>query len=109
MPRRDLKLVDLTSEGLHRLKVPKEELIASPARDYPFTARWAEALHRQCPDADGLLWMSRQRDRDQALLLFGDRLAGVLNGTRMGSSLQLNQTLRDAVLAVALRAGIDAA
>lgn len=108
VPNRDLKLVDLTSEGLHRLKVPKEELIASTARDYPLTARWAEALHRQCKDADGLLWMSRQRDRDQALALFGDRLAGMLGGTRVGGPLERNPTLRDAVVRAALRAGIDA-
>lgn len=108
VPGRDLKLVDLTSEGLHRLKVPKEELIASPARCYPLTARWAEALHRQCADADGLLWMSRQRDRDHALVLFGDRLDGVLSGSRIGGPLARNSTLRDAVLAVGLRAGIDA-
>lgn len=107
VPSRDLKLVDLTSEGLHRLKVPKDELITSPARDYLLTARWAEALHRQCADADGLLWMSRQRDRDQALLLFGDRLTGVLSGARTGGPLVRNSTLRNAVLAVALRAGID--
>lgn len=107
-PNRELKLVDLTSEGLHRLKVPKEELITSPPRDYPLTARWAEALHRQCADADGLLWMSRQRDRDHALLLFGDRLAGVLSGTRIGGPLAKNPTLRDAVLQAALRAGIEA-
>ncbi len=105
---RDLKLVDLTSEGLHRLKVPKEELIASPARDHPLTARWAEALHRQFADVDGLLWMSRQRDRDHAVLLFGDRVLGVLSGTRIGGPLARNSLLRDAVLAAALRAGIDA-
>ncbi|WP_245801372.1 hypothetical protein [Pollutimonas bauzanensis] len=52
--------------------------------------------------------MSRQRDRDQALLLFGDRLAGVLSGTRMGGPLERNPTLRDAVVRAALRAGIDA-
>lgn len=108
VPSRDLKLVDLTSEGLHRLRVPKEELITSPARDYPLTARWAEALHHQCADADGLLWMSRQRDRDHALLLFGDRLAGVLSGSRIGAPLARNTTLRDAMVAAALRAGIDA-
>lgn len=108
VPNRDLKLVDLTSEGLHRLKVPKHELITSPSRYYPLTARWAEALHRQCADADGLLWMSRQRDRDHALLLFGDRLAGALSGVRMGGPLARNPTLRDAVIAAALRAGIDA-
>lgn len=108
VPGRDLKLVDLTSEGLHRLKVPKEELITSPARDYPLTARWAEVLHRQCADADGLLWMSRQRDRDHALLLFGDRLDGVLSGVRVGGPLARNPMLREAVVAAALRADIDA-
>lgn len=107
VPERALKLVDLTSEGLHRLKVLKDELIASPARDYPLTARWAAALHRQCPDADGLLWMSRQRDRDHALVLFGDRVGGALSGTRIGGPLERNPTLRESVIQAALRAGID--
>lgn len=108
VPARDLKLVDLTSEGLHRLKVPKQELIASPSRDYRDTALWAQALHRQFGDIDGLLWMSRQRDRDPALVLFGDRLAGVLGGRRIGGPLARNSSLRDVVLAAALRAGIEA-
>ncbi|WP_454709183.1 RES family NAD+ phosphorylase [Delftia acidovorans] len=108
VPSRDLKLVDLTSEGLHRLKVPKEELIASPSRDYPATAAWAQALHQQFSDVDGLLWMSRQRDRDHALVLFGDRLTGALSGRRVGGPLARNTALRDAVLAAALRAGIEA-
>jgi len=108
VPGRDLRLVDLTSEGLHRLKVPKDELIASPSRDYADTALWAQALHRQFSDIDGLLWMSRQRDRDHALVLFGDRLDGVLSGRRIGGPLARNSTLRDAVLAAALRAGIEA-
>lgn len=108
VPRRELLLVDLTSEGLHRLKIPKEELIASPARDYVATARWAEALHRECKDADGLVWMSRQRDRDKAVLLFGDRMKGALAGTRIGGPLARNDALRQAILAAALRAGIEA-
>ena len=108
LPRRDLRLVDLTSEGLHRLKVPKQELIASPSRDYPATARWAQALYQQFADVDGLLWMSRQRDRDHALILFGDRLKGVLAGRRLGGPLSRNAALREAVLAAALRAGIEA-
>lgn len=51
--------------------------------------------------------MSRRRDRDHALLLFGDRLANVLNGMRVGGALVRNPTLRDAVLTAALRVGID--
>jgi hypothetical protein len=109
MPGRDLRLVDLTSEGLHRLKVPKEELITSPARDYLATAKWAEALHHQFQDADGLVWMSRQRDRDRSLVLFGDRVEGALSGVRIGGPLARNDPLRQTILAAALRADIDVA
>ena len=107
-PQRDLKLVNLTTDGLHRLKVPKAELITSAAIDYLDTARWAAAIHRQCPEVDGLMWMSRQRDRDQALVLFGDRVGAALAGTRMGTALRGNDVLRQAILALALRVGIDA-
>ncbi len=108
-PTRDLKLVDLTSEGLHRLRVPKEELINSPSRCYLATALWAQALHQQFGDVDGLVWMSRQHDRDLAFLLFGDRAGGALLGQRQGGPLARNTALRQAVLAAALRADIDAA
>lgn len=106
-PQRDLKLVNLTTDGLHRLKLPKAELITSAALDYPQTSRWAEAIHHQCPDVDGLMWMSRQRDRDLAFMLFGDRAGAALTGTRMGTALRGNDLLRQAILALALRVGID--
>ena len=106
--RRDLQLVNLTTDGLHRLKVPKAELITSAPIDYVDTARWAEAIHRQFPEVDGLLWMSRQRDRDEAVRLFGDRVGKALTGTRMGTALRGNDVLRQAILALALRVGIDA-
>lgn len=108
VPNRTLRLVNLTTDGLHRLKVPKAELIASAPFDYLDTARWAQAFHHQCPDVDGLLWMSRQRDRDQALVLFGDRAGSALTGTRMGTALRGNDVLRQAILALALRVGIEA-
>lgn len=108
VPRRDLRLVNLTTDGLHRPKVPKVELITSAPIDYLDTARWAEAIHHQFPDVDGLFWMSRQRDRDQALMLFGDRAGAALIGTRMGTALRGNDVLRQAILALALRVGIDA-
>lgn len=108
VPQRDLRLVDLTTDGLHRLKISKAELIASAPIDYPDTARWAEALHQQFSDVDGLVWMSRQRDRDRALVLFGDRAGKALAGTRMGPALRSNDPLRQAIVALALRVGIDA-
>ena len=64
--------------------------------------------HRQHPEVDGLFWMSRQRDRDQALVLFGDRIGPALAGTRMGAPLRANDVLRQPILALVLRVGIDA-
>lgn len=86
----------------------KAELIASAPIDYLDAARWAEAIHRQQSDVDGLVRMSRQRDPDQALMLFGDRVGKALDGTRMGPALRSNEPLRQAILSLALRAGIDA-
>ena len=104
----NLRLANLTTDGLHWLKVSKAELMVSAAIDYLATARWAEAIHHQHPDVDGLVWMSRQRDRDHALMLFGDRAGKALAGTRMGPALRSNDVLRQSVLALALRVGIDA-
>lgn len=106
IPQRDLKLVDLTSKGLRRLNVPKEELITSPSADYEDTALWAQALHHAFHDVDGLLWMSRQYDRDQSLMLFGDRVSGALSGLRMGLRLSEDNDLRQAIISSALEAGI---
>ena len=107
--RRDLQLVTLTTDGLHRLKVPKSELIASAPINYIDTAAWAQAIHQQCPGVAGLLWMSRQRDQDQAVVLFGDRAATAVTGTRLGTALRRNDVLRQAILTLALRVGIEAA
>lgn len=107
-PQRDLRLVDLTTDGLHRLKVPKTELIESPPSDYVNTVRWAEALHRQYADVDGLVWMSRQRDQDRTVVLFGDRASTALTGSRRSGRLSGDDSLRRAILTLALRVGIDA-
>ena len=107
-PQRVLRLVDLTTDGLHRLKVPKEELITSPSRYYKETALWAQTLHWQGPDADGLMWMSRPRDRDQSLMLFGDRVkASDLKVSTKGGALQNNTPLQQVIIELALRVGID--
>jgi hypothetical protein len=99
-------MVNLTTVGLHRLKVTKAELIDSAAVDYLDTAAWAEALHREFPVVDGLFWMSRKFDCGQALMLFGDRMEAALEGKRTGGTLRSDDELRRVVLGLALRAGI---
>lgn len=54
-----------------------------------------------------MLWMSRRRDRDLALVLFGDRVGSALTGKRIGRALKANDLFRQKIQALALRVGID--
>ena len=79
LPRRPLKLARLYSTGLRRLRVTRGELIETDAAHYDQTVAWGRALHASPAQPDGLVWMSRQDDTTQALVLFGDRvLSGAL-------------------------------
>ena len=42
------------------------------------------------------------------VIMFGDRAGVALTGTRMGTALRGNDVLRQAILTLALRVGIDA-
>jgi len=74
-PTRTLRLVDLRGFGLGRIGATRAKLIDSPASEYATTARWADALYQSPSQPDGLLWTSRQYDRQAALILFGTRVA----------------------------------
>ena len=72
--RRVLRLVELRNPTLGKWGVSREELISSGPALYGLTAAWAEAVHRDVADADGLVWTSNQCDPDDAYLFFGDRI-----------------------------------
>lgn len=69
-PTRELTLIALHGYGLQRLGLTHGELIETPAAAYAWTARWAQALHRAAPRADGLIWMSRRFTGRSALMLW---------------------------------------
>lgn len=71
---RELKLADLSSVALRKLGVQRKQLIDTEKSQYPATHRWAEAIHAQHPDIQGLSWISRQDDSARAVMLFGDRI-----------------------------------
>jgi hypothetical protein len=73
IPKRDLRLVKLHSDGLKRLGVKHAELIESSASQYPQTAAWGQALY-DLGDYDGLVWVSRQFNASYAVMLWGDRV-----------------------------------
>jgi hypothetical protein len=87
-PRRDLILADLSSTALRRLGIRRSELIDTEKDRYPLTRAWAAAIHAQCPDVEGLCWVSRQDDRALALMMFGDRVASA-DLAALGASLDL--------------------
>lgn len=71
--REDLELVELHHPGLRRLDLEPRDLTDTDPSEYPRTRAWAQALHDH-GDHDGLVWMSRLHNTDQAYTFFGDRV-----------------------------------
>lgn len=102
-----LRLADLTSIPLRKLGVNRKQLIDTEADQYPVTRLWAEAIHAQCPHAQGLAWVSRQDDSARAVMLFGDRIRhGVLRQRGISRSLIQDMAAYDTVLNLAERIGV---
>ena len=67
----------------------------------------SQAIHRQCPQAQGLCWISRQDDTARAVVLFGDRIpAEALRPGGGSRSLLDDGEACDAVLDLADRIGV---
>lgn len=107
-PGTDLVLVDLRGKALRKLGVERKQLIDTEKDQYPATRQWAEAVHAQCPDGQGLCWTSRQDDSAQAVMLFGDRIApGVLRQIAPSRSLLDDGAAYDDVLNLAEQIGVN--
>ena len=74
LTNRDLRLVELRNVTLSKWGISRRDLISSSPALYGQTVLWAEAIHHDIPDADGLVWTSNQCDPDDACLFFGDRV-----------------------------------
>ena len=93
---------------LRKLGVTRKQLIDTEKDQYPATRQWAEAIHRQCPTVQGLLWVSTQDDSARAVVLFGDRIAaGTLQPDNNARSLLDDGEAYDAVLDLAERIGAN--
>ena len=73
--RRPVRLAGLRAPDLRKWGLDRDGLLGSLPVAYPQTALWAKAVHHQFADMEGLIWTSIQCDPDDALLLFGDRVA----------------------------------
>ena len=97
--RRTLRLASLRAPDLMKWGVRQASLIGSLPTQYHRTATWAQAIHEQFAQVDGLIWTSNRCDPDDALLLFGDRVAGadlVVASVRDGADGSFLNEVRDA-------------
>jgi len=105
--RRPLRLIDLRGFGLQRLGVSRRELIDSNVRNYSVTRAWAAALYREVDDADGMVWIARQHDMSEAILLFETRVEREeLEVIAAPRPLAPGRNIESDVLAAAYAAGI---
>lgn len=104
----DLKLADLSSKPLRKLGVTRKQLIDTEKDQYTQTREWAEAIHAQAPDIQGLYWTSRQDDSARAVMLFGDRIPkGVLQQVGDSRSLLKDEQAYGEVLDLAEVIGVN--
>lgn len=70
----DLRVARLHGPGLQRLGLLRAHVIDCDESDYPYTAKWAQALWG-CPRRPaGISWTSRQNDSAPAYMLWGNRV-----------------------------------
>ena len=102
-----LQLVDLSNIALRKLGITRKQLIDTEKDQYPATRQWAAAIHHQCQQAQGLIWVSRQDDTSRAVMLFGDRIPkGALRPQGQPRSLTEDGNTYDASLDLADRIGV---
>jgi RES domain len=80
---RNLQLAPFFTPNLNMLGETRLSMIETDATTYGQTVLWAAAVHASFPKIDGVIWTSRQHDRDFACVLFGGRVAAtdLLPGT----------------------------
>lgn len=102
-----LKLADLGSVALRKLGIQRKQLIDTEKDQYPATRLWAQAIHAQHPDIQGLSWISRQDDEARAIMLFGDRVpAGALEQVGASAGLLADDKTYGRLLDLAERIGV---
>lgn len=104
-----LELVSLYRPDLMRWGLARDDLVSALPKFYSATARWAEAIFRSFPRAQGLTWTSNRCDPDGAFVFFASRLdddAWDVLSTRLASD---DAGLLGEVVAAGRRAGITIA
>ncbi len=101
-----MELVSLFRPDLMRWGLARDDLVSALPKFYSATARWAEAIFRSFPRAQGLTWTSNRCDPDRAFVFFANRLdddAWDVLSTRLAAD---DPAFLAEIVAAARRAGI---
>jgi hypothetical protein len=71
VPLHELRLAQLHSMGLDRLRLRNTSLIDTLPSRYPETLPWGQALYDYPDHLDGVVWMSRRYNSVRSCVLFG--------------------------------------
>jgi hypothetical protein len=82
-----LSLVDLTSVGLRRIGLSRQDVIDTNSDRYPITQGFARELYQHFPHAHGICWVSRLYDEGTCIVLYEDRIE---DGTLVQTSSHLS-------------------
>jgi len=104
--KRDLHLAALFAPDLKNLGLKRSQLIDVTPKWYRATAAWAQAIHAQYRDIEGLVWTSRQCDPNLAFLFFGDRVGAADFEVRSATSIRSTAGMLRAMREFGSRAGI---
>lgn len=88
------------------MRLKRSQLIDVTPKWYQATAAWAQAIHAQYRDIEGLVWTSRQCDPNLAFLFFGDRVGAADFEVRSTTSIRSTASMLKAMREFGSRAGI---
>lgn len=106
-PARALRVAKLFRPDIALWNLTRDQIVHTESDAYLMTARWAEAIHRDYPQVDGLVWTSHRCDPDLAFVFFGDRVSDSdLTPTADARLIATDAELLDDLRAYAKRSGI---
>jgi hypothetical protein len=107
LTQRPFKLATLHAPDLARFELTLDQLTATNSKYYPQTARWAEAIHNNHSDIEGIEWTSYRASPERAYILFGDRItSGDLAASGNETLIPTDAAFYDLVVECGLRVGV---
>lgn len=103
---RTVRLAPFFSVDLMKWNIERNQLIDTPRSTYGETRLWSPAAHESAQAPDGMIWVSRRYDQEQAFMLFGSRVAEADWNPLTSVKVSTDATCMTAIQTLAQRAGI---